>query len=56
MSMSSGLNFSGKHALCSDCTCDGVDHCAQDGGRLNELFQDVGLCGQRKAVIQHFLQ
>lgn len=40
----------------TDCTCDGVDHCAEDGGRLNELFEDVGLCGQRKAVIQHFLQ
>lgn len=39
-----------------DCTCDGVDHCAEDGGRLNELFEDVGLCGQRKAVVQHLLQ
>ncbi len=39
-----------------DRTCDGVDHCAEDGGRLNELFEDVGLCGQRKAVVQHFLQ
>lgn len=38
------------------CTCDGVDHCAQDGGRLNELFKDVGLCCQGKAVVQHFLQ
>lgn len=38
-----------------DCTCDGVDHCAEDGGRLNELFEDVGLCGQRKAIVQHLL-
>lgn len=37
-------------------TCDGVDHGAQDGGRLDELFQDVGLGGERKSVVQHFLQ
>lgn len=37
-------------------TCDGVDDGAQDGGRFNQLFQDVGLGGQGEAVIQHLLQ
>ena len=48
------LNLKCSHPM--DCTCDGVDHCAEDGGGLDELFEDVGLCGQREAVIQHLLQ
>ena len=39
-----------------DCTRDGVDHSAEDGGGLNELFEDVRLCGQWEAIIQHLLQ
>lgn len=37
-------------------TCDGVHHCAQDGGRFNELFKDVWFGGQWEAIIQHLLQ
>lgn len=37
-------------------TCDGVDHCTKDGGGLDKLFEDVGLCGQGKAIVQHLLE
>lgn len=37
-------------------TCDGVDDGTQDGGRFDQLFQNVGLGGQRESVIQHLLQ
>ena len=37
-------------------TCDSVDHCAKDGGRLDQFFEDVGLGGQRETVVKHLLQ
>lgn len=37
-------------------TCNGVDHGAEDGGRLDELFQDVGLCCQGETIVQHLLK
>lgn len=38
------------------CTCDGVDHCSKDCWGFNKLFEDVGFCGQWKAIVQHLLQ